>query len=345
MSLEYHTGYCNNCQADHKLERKKPNHILHFLITVVLGIFTYGIGSVVWLCIWYVISVKFSEWRCHSCSSKDVIFSHIHLEHENKETKINLIDKLKKSSKILIVLLIVIIGIISFFSIDLSENDNSKNKKDKENIVNATINVQDESVTPKKELIKDTDVENPFCHLYNITKKSDSVSGFVSCKEGKLTVNFYDIEKRRVVDTKTVPFKNNQFYIKVDNLTKIDVKFSIKLTKEQIVEKLIQKEKEKKLSMPSIKYHNVETNNEEKETIPTQCALETWKYSKYSSEYLVIDGKTTCSNGKIVLDVFDENNKFLGTETDSIESGIFNVFLKTNSNPTILNLKYTISEK
>ena len=30
MSIEYHTGYCKSCDEDRKLERKKPNHTLHF---------------------------------------------------------------------------------------------------------------------------------------------------------------------------------------------------------------------------------------------------------------------------------------------------------------------------
>ncbi len=73
MAQEYTAGYCNNCQADRKLERKATNHILHFFITVVLGIYTAGIGAVIWIAVWILSSIKFGGWRCSACGSTNVV--------------------------------------------------------------------------------------------------------------------------------------------------------------------------------------------------------------------------------------------------------------------------------
>ena len=72
MGMEYSSGFCKNCNADRKLERKTPNHILHFLITIVLGLFTMGIGAVIWIVIWILLSVQIGGWRCSTCGSKSV---------------------------------------------------------------------------------------------------------------------------------------------------------------------------------------------------------------------------------------------------------------------------------
>lgn len=72
MATEYESGYCNNCKADRKVERKATNHILHLLITVILGFFTMGIGSIIWICVWILSSIKFGGWICSTCGSNKV---------------------------------------------------------------------------------------------------------------------------------------------------------------------------------------------------------------------------------------------------------------------------------
>ena len=72
MAQEYVEGYCNQCNAKRKVERKSTNHILHFIITVILGIFTIGIGSAVWIVIWILSSIKIGGWICSTCGSSDV---------------------------------------------------------------------------------------------------------------------------------------------------------------------------------------------------------------------------------------------------------------------------------
>ncbi|MFK5937704.1 MAG: hypothetical protein QM497_04815 [Sulfurimonas sp.] len=72
MGLEYNNGYCGICKETRKIERKTPNHVLHFLITTVLGIFTMGIGALIWIFIWIGVSIRFGGWRCSTCGSSSV---------------------------------------------------------------------------------------------------------------------------------------------------------------------------------------------------------------------------------------------------------------------------------
>jgi hypothetical protein len=64
MSMEYKSGFCDQCGMQRKVERKGTNHILHLLLSIV----TVGI----WLIIWALTSVKFGGWRCVTCGSKKV---------------------------------------------------------------------------------------------------------------------------------------------------------------------------------------------------------------------------------------------------------------------------------
>jgi len=353
MSIEYHTGYCKSCDADRKLERKTPNHILHFLITVVLGIFTYGIGSAIWIGVWFLISTKFSGWTCHVCGSKNDEPVFHHTEHNSNGTPENtniheirneesIINKLKKSPKIILGVLVSFVVIIFLFSFDMG-GDNSSNKeskKKKENVVKARVDVNDQNGINKKDTVKDNKVDSKLCYLYDVKTKGNILSGLVNCKEGKLTIDFYDRESKSVVETKTVTFKDSKFQIKFDNLEKVDFKFEVKLTKKQISKHKEQLKEEQGNSISSVNSDENEENND-----VNKCSIKDWKYSKYSKEYLVVDGKTTCTNGKIVLEIYDENNNRLGGESDNIESGVFSIFFKTNSNPTDISLKYTISQK
>lgn len=358
MSIEYHTGYCESCDSDRKLERKTPNHILHFLITVVLGIFTYGIGSAIWICIWFLISTKFTGWTCHVCGSKnnEPVSQHTEQNSKNAEKRIDtsrtinielIINKLKESPKLIMGFIVALSLIIFLFSLDMGDdNTNKKDKKKKENVVKTRVDVNDQGNTKIKDTAKDNKVDSKHCYLYDIKRNSNSISGFVSCKEGKLIVNLYDSESKSIIGKKIVTFKDNKFFIKLDNIEKKNLKFEIKFLGEQITERLNQIQVEKEKSISSITSYDNEVSSRDKDDDDTsKCSIQDWKYSKYSPEYLVVDGKTTCTNGKIVLEVYDESNNRIGGESDYIESGVFSIFFKTNLNPTSISLEYTISQK
>ena len=131
MSLEYRTGFCPDCDADRKLERKKPNHILHFLITVVLGIFTYGIGSIIWMGIWFLIAVKFNSWTCATCGNKNSKPVFNTTEDIPKNTKLALFNTLKKSYKLILAIIISVVVIVFLFSLFSDDSSSSTDKKDK----------------------------------------------------------------------------------------------------------------------------------------------------------------------------------------------------------------------
>ena len=293
-----------------------------------------------------LISTKFNVWTCHVCGSKDIEPSLHKTEHNIKNTKQkeifikneSLFEKLRNSPQIPIGILVVLILAVGLFFLN-SGDSKEEEKKKKKNVVNATVNVQDQ--TPDKNKLKLNKVESDLCYLYDIKNNANSVSGLVNCKEGELTVNFYDTISKSVVDTKTVAFKDYKFHIKFDNTERLDLKFEIQLTKEQIKNK--QKEIKKGKDISSIKPYSNDENNEEEEN--KGCQITDWTFSKYSEEYLVVNGKTSCLNGRILLRIYDEDNNNLGRESDSIEFGVFSLFFKTNANPHSISLKYEISEK
>ena len=360
MNLEYRTGYCNNCKTDHKLERQKPNNLLHFLIAVVLGIFTNGIGSVIWIVIWYLITVKFSVWSCHVCGSRDCKISTIEYpirkkEHSSsanskfsmpKNTQSISMENLKKP--ILIIGSFIIVGIVIFLLFPTID-ENKKDENNEEKNVNVTVEINEKD-SEKKEEKSDSEyetVENDICKVKQIKTDLNSVSGLMSCKKGKLTIHFYDRKSNSIVARKTISFDDNKFYTEYETPEQSYIKFSISLLKDQITDRLYQiKEQQNKIieeqkKIKEQKGHSiqsVEPNNNE----ITKCSLENWKYSKYSNEYLLIDGKATCKNGQIILQIYDENNNYLGKESAYIEARTFKVYLKNNSNPTNITIKYTI---
>lgn len=72
MGIEISSKFCKSCNAQKKVERKTPNHILHLILVFVLGFFTLGIGSVVWILVWLILSLKAADnWVCSTCGSKD----------------------------------------------------------------------------------------------------------------------------------------------------------------------------------------------------------------------------------------------------------------------------------
>ena len=76
MSVEKTQKYCKACEKNVLAERKGTNHILHFLITVVLGIFTMGIGAVIWIIIWILLTIKIGGWKCSQCGSSKLSSPH-----------------------------------------------------------------------------------------------------------------------------------------------------------------------------------------------------------------------------------------------------------------------------
>jgi hypothetical protein len=353
MGFEYRTGHCNNCNADKKLERKKVNHLVHFLITIVLGIFTYGIGSMIWIVVWYLISEKFNSWSCHVCGSKDCEAHIAHLEHlDLKHThptdtthideKPKLIEKLKKL--VIFIGLFAIAGAFVFFFVpDVDENKQEKqdkestqsktDKQSEENSVSVTVDLESSQSKNEKKDVEYNKVGNDICYVYHTEIDLFSISGFLSCKKGKLTINFYDRKSNSIVDRKTIPFDDNKFYLELDNPEKNEIQFSISLLKDQITERLYQIKEQQSKGIPSVKPYDTSKID--------QCEIKNWEYTKYFDKYLLIEGTTTCNNEELLIKIYGENNEDLGSELSSIESGKFKVFLKTNSNPTRIQIEHT----
>ena len=63
----------------------------------------------------------------------------------------------------------------------------------------------------KEKTLKLQSVESDLCYIYDTIRQKDLLHGTVSCKEGKITIRFYDSDTNREVITKTVNFKNNKF--------------------------------------------------------------------------------------------------------------------------------------
>jgi len=72
MNIEYSSGFCHTCNQNRKIQRKEPNHILHLLITLVFGFFTMGIGAIVWIVVWILLSIRFGGWICSTCGSNKI---------------------------------------------------------------------------------------------------------------------------------------------------------------------------------------------------------------------------------------------------------------------------------
>jgi len=343
MSVEYNMGYCPSCDSDKKLERQQPNHILHFFITIVLGSFTYGIGSFIWIGVWFFISTKVGTWKCHTCGNEKVEPS---LHNENIiKSKLNILDIIKKSYKI-IMILILIIGAVLFLYPLFEENnitDNSEqktekkneteNKQKKEKVVNATVDIKDKE--KKKNTLNLKSVESDLCYIYDTVREPNLLRGTVSCKEGKLTIRFYNGDTNREVITKTVNFQDHQFSIEIEGIENNDFITEIKLSEKQIKERLESIKKEKPRSMTSIVFEDVKEAEKE-------CLVEKWRYVKFSDEYLIIEGKTSCTLGQITFDIYEKKNVHLGKESAFINNGIFKVYHKNSSNPTDLSIDYTI---
>lgn len=62
MGIEYSTGFCDHCNDNVKIQRKTPNHIFHFIMSIL----TCGI----WLIVWALIASEKESWRCSRCGKK-----------------------------------------------------------------------------------------------------------------------------------------------------------------------------------------------------------------------------------------------------------------------------------
>ena len=334
MSVEYNMGYCPSCDSDKKLERQQANHILHFFITVLLGAFTYGIGSIIWLCVWFFVSVKVGTWKCHTCGNEKVEPSHNHSENNNTKSKSNISDIIKKSYKIIIGLVLIIIAVVFLYPLFQDDNNiknKSEKKQSKEKVVNATVDIKDKE--KKKNTLNLKSVESDLCYIYDTIREPNLLRGTVSCKEGKLTIRFYNSDTNREVITKTVNFQDHKFSIKIEGIENNDFTSEIKLSQKQIKERLNSIKKEKPKSISSIKFEDEKEN---------ECILEKWRYVKFSDEYLLIEGRTTCALGQIIFDIYEKKNIHLGKESAFINNGVFKVYHKNSSNPTDLSIDYTI---
>jgi len=352
MGLEHRTDYCKNCKTNRKLERKRPNVIVHLLITIVLGTFTYGIGSIIWIGVWIFLSNKSKSWICMDCGHTNEEFTSANISHAKEQSDI--ITKLKESYKVIIGAVVTFVVIIVLFSLftggNNSTNDNKSSKKSKEksiekskentesknNAVKARVDIQEKETEENKNSLNLKENDSTLCYLYNIKKSADAISGSVNCKEGKLTLELYDSDSKSVIDTKVVTYKEYKFYIKIDSPETKNLKF-------KITEKQKRKKEINNQNFSTVNYYNNKEDNKDKNT--QNCTVQSWKYSKYSDEYLVVDGKTTCKKGKIILQIYDKNNNNLGTESEDIEFGVFSIFFKINSYPSSITIKYTISEE
>ena len=61
MGVEQSQRFCDHCEEYVLAVRKRPNHILHLLLSIITG----GI----WIIIWILVSVKMGGWRCSKCGS------------------------------------------------------------------------------------------------------------------------------------------------------------------------------------------------------------------------------------------------------------------------------------
>ena len=63
MSIKQTGKYCNHCKKNVMATGTKPNHVLHF----ILSLFTIGL----WIPIWILVSIgKVGGYRCVECGIK-----------------------------------------------------------------------------------------------------------------------------------------------------------------------------------------------------------------------------------------------------------------------------------
>ncbi|MFW5721768.1 MAG: hypothetical protein ACOCVU_02820 [Desulfohalobiaceae bacterium] len=61
MSILHVKGHCPHCRDENLLFRRPPNHLLHFLLSLL----TLGL----WVPVWIYVSWQARRWTCSMCSS------------------------------------------------------------------------------------------------------------------------------------------------------------------------------------------------------------------------------------------------------------------------------------
>ena len=76
------------------------------------------------------------------------------------------------------------------------------------------------------------------------------------------------------------------------------------------------------------------------------CKIDAWKFEKTSSQYITIDGTTSCNRGKLVLKVYDgDSSQYIGNDTTYINNGIFKSLIRTSLNPNKIKVNFTIIKR
>jgi len=78
MPTQEDSGFCKFCDKQTMIRRKSTNHLLHVIITIILGVVTLpllGVGAVFWIIIWILSSIRIGGWRCTQCGKEASRFS------------------------------------------------------------------------------------------------------------------------------------------------------------------------------------------------------------------------------------------------------------------------------
>ena len=67
MAYQEGTGYCEVCDRQVMIRRKTVNHVLHLLLTIFFGAISFGVGALIWMCVWFISAKSPGEWRCTVC--------------------------------------------------------------------------------------------------------------------------------------------------------------------------------------------------------------------------------------------------------------------------------------
>ena len=75
------------------------------------------------------------------------------------------------------------------------------------------------------------------------------------------------------------------------------------------------------------------------------CEIEDWRYVAKSGDKLMLEGVTTCDEGRIIFRLYDGDGdaaKFLGTDDTYIEGHVFKTYASDIPPPRTLSIKYSI---
>jgi len=93
---------------------------------------------------------------------------------------------------------------------------------------------------------------------------------------------------------------------------------------------------------PTITKSDIKNKNSTKSF---ECKIEDWKYKQFTEDSIQIDGTTTCSNGRIVIKLYDGNTgNYISNKETYIRSGAFKTYVDGIA-PKNLEIKYSISSR